>query len=331
MKTCQALLSPKAYPEKTSKVKVIETHISWVFLTDRFAYKLKRPVNLGFCDFSSPQKRHYYCEEELRLNQRLSPDLYLAVLPVKDDTKGIKIGGKGKTVDYVVKMKRLPEKSLMSWRLKKLSKKNMEEIGRIVAKFYQKAKTGPAINKFGSISAIKFNWQENFSQTRPFIDKTINKTQFQEIKKKIDGFLKNNKALFQKRVTEGRIREGHGDLHTGNIFLHKNKVYIFDCIEFNKRFRFQDAAGDIGFLSMDLEFKNRPGLSGAFVKEYIKNSGDKNIKDVLAFYKCYRAYVLGKVNNFKMENPQLTSREKRKIQKQAREYFKLAWQYAQSL
>ena len=147
---------------------------------------------------------------------------------------------------------------------------------------------------------IKKNWKENFEQTDEFIDKTISKESYQLIRKKVDDFIKRNLSLFAKRVNENRVRECHGDIHSGNIFV-DDKIYIFDAIEFNERFRYCDVASEIAFLAMDLEFKERSDLSSFLVERYVKYSGDQELEKVFHFYKCYRAYVRGKVISFKLK------------------------------
>ena len=177
---------------------------------------------------------------------------------------------------------------------------------------------------------IETNWKENFDQTWEFVGKTISMKEFKVIRERIDDFMKNNVSLFEKRMAEGRVRDCHGDIHSGNIFI-TDRVYIFDAIEFNERFRYSDVASDVAFLAMDLDFKERTDLSNFFVERYVKYSGDQELIRLLPFYKCYRAYVRGKVVSFKLKDPNVGSEEKRAATKEAKAYFKLASNYAKTL
>jgi len=321
MSIASAMMKKNVYPERVRSIEMKQTHISWVFLTGKYAYKIKKPVNYGFLDFTTLAKRKYFCEIELALNKRLCKDIYLAVLPITQSNGSIKIGSKGKIIDYALKMKQLPQKSIMSVLLKKgiVSKSYISRIAKIIANFHKKADT--VERKYGSLKIIKFNWDENFQQTREFVDKSISKKQYGYMKKKINNFFHYNKNLFARRIKDRKIRDCHGDLHSGNIFI-TDKIYIFDTIEFNKRFRYGDVASEVAFMAMDLDFHGRKDLSEHFVNEYIKYSKDEELLKLLNFYKCYRAYVRGKVLSF------LRNRSGYKI---AKKYFALAKDYSQLL
>lgn len=285
--------------EKLRKAKLIQTHISQIFLTGKYAYKIKKPVNFGFLDFTTLAKRKFYCQREFKLNRRLSPDLYLGVLPITKE---------GKIIDWAVKMRRLPQKKIMSELLKKnkITKAILGKLAQIIAQFHQKAK---ADKHYGGIKAVKFNWDENFEQVGDFYS----------VKKKANEFMGLNKRLFQKRMKEGKVRWCHGDLHSGNIFIVGKKIYIFDCIEFNKRFACIDVAKDIAFLAMDLDFYKKPQLADFLIKGYVEQTKDRELLKVLNFYKCYLAFTRGKINSFQ---------NKKEL---AKKYFNLALRYAKSL
>lgn len=327
----EAMLKPEAYTQDPGKIELIQTHISFVFITKNYVYKVKKAVNFGFLDFSTLDKRHFFCEKELELNRRLCPEIYLEVVPIKKSS-GIKVDGEGETIEYALKMKRLPQERIMTVLLKenKVDKKTIDNIAQIVAQFHSKAQTNPGISQFGSLEIVKTNWDENFSQTIKYINQTISKLEFQFIKTKINALLEKNKALFESRVTNNRIRDCHGDLHSGNIFI-TDKICIFDAIEFNDRFRYSDVAADVSFLAMDLDFQHRSDLSNYFIERYLAYSKDQQLVQLLAFYKCYRAYVRGKVISFKIDDPNITSAEKTSATKEAEAYFKLAAEYAKSL
>jgi aminoglycoside phosphotransferase family enzyme len=327
----EALMKPEAYDEDPGHIELVQTHISFVFLTRNFVYKVKKAVDLGFLDFTTLEKRRFFCEKELELNRRLCEGMYLEVVPI-NRSNVIKIKGKGETVEYAVKMKRIPQEKMLSKLLEK-NKVDNELIGRIakiIAEFHSKAETNRRISEFGSLAIIETNWEENFDQTKEFVGTTISTTDFKLIRERINDFMRRNVPLFEKRIAEGRVRDCHGDIHSGNIFI-ADRIYIFDAIEFNERFRYSDVASDIAFLAMDLDFKKRTDLSNFFVKRYVESSGDQGLMRLFPFYKCYRAYVRGKVVSFKLEDPSVGSEEKRAAIKEAKAYFKIASTYAKTL
>ena len=326
-----ALLTPQAYPENPRKIELIQTHISFVFVTDYFVYKMKKAVNFGFLDFSTLEKRRFFCNKELELNKRLCSDVYLEVLPI-NKSNDIKILGSGETIEYILKMKRLPQEKIMTKLLKedKVDNDTIEKLAKIISTFHSNAETNKEINLYGSVKIIRTNWDENFAQTQKYVNQTITAEQFQNIQSKVNGFIDNQQKLFETRIEDGKIKDCHGDMHSGNIFL-TNPICIFDAIEFNDRFRYSDVASDVAFLSMDLEFQNKPRLSDYLIKHYIAFSKDKSLSSVLPFYKCYRAYVRGKVISFKLDDSNISLHEKDVSIKEAQAYFKLAAEYAKEL
>ncbi len=330
-KVVDALLRTDSYPEETGKIELIQTHISFVFVTDNFVYKVKKAVNFGFLDFSTLENRHLYCQKELEINKRLCPKIYLEVVPINQKNK-IKIKGEGEIIEYALKMKRLPQERIMTILLKegKVFKETIDDIAKVVSQFHLKAQTNLEISQFGTIKIIKTNWDENFSQTTKYIDQTIPKVTFQFIQTGINTFIEKNKALFEDRIVSNKIRDCHGDLHSGNIFI-TDQICIFDAIEFNDRFRYSDVAADVAFLAMDLDFQQRTDLSNYFLERYLVYSKDKQLMQLLAFYKCYRAYVRGKVISFKLDDTNIEQTEKTSAIKEAQAYFKLANEYVKSL
>jgi aminoglycoside phosphotransferase family enzyme len=329
----EALMKPEAYDEEPGQVELTQTHISFVFLTRNFVYKVKKAVDFGFLDFTTLEKRRFFCEKELELNRRLCGNMYLEVVPINRSRSNIiKIKGEGETVEYAVKMKRMPQEKMMSKLLeeKKVDTKLIDKLAKIIAEFHSKAETNRRISEFGSLTIIETNWKENFEQTREFVGKTISMKDFKFIHERIDDFMKGNVSFFEKRMAEDRVRDCHGDIHSGNIFV-TDRIYIFDAIEFNERFRYSDVASDVAFLAMDLDFKERADLSNFFVKMYVEYSGDQELTKLLPFYKCYRAYVRGKVTSFKLKDPSVVGEEKRAAMKEAKAYFKLATTYAKIL
>ena len=258
--------------------------------------------------------------------------MYLEVVPITKSETQIRINGKGSIIEYAVKMKRIPQDKMMRKLLEKrnFTKNIIDKIAKIIVDFHIKAKTDKRIKQFGSISTIQTNWTENFNQTKEYVENTLSQIDYDYIHKKVNDFIRKNKLLFQKRVAENRIKECHGDIHSGNIFI-ADKIYIFDAIEFNERFRYSDIVSDVAFLAMELDIKGKKELSDFFVEKYIKYSKDQELKKLLAFYKCYRAYVRGKVTSFKLKDTNIIKEEKNSAKKEASNYFGLAFEYAKHL
>ena len=326
-----ALMKPEAYDEPSGRIEMAQTHISFVFLTRNYVYKVKKAVNLEFLDFTTLEKRRIFCEKELELNKRLCGDMYLEVVPI-NKSKVIKVKGKGETIEYAVKMKRMPQEKMMNRLLeeRKVDNRLIDSIAKIISEFHSKAETNKRISEFGSFGIIETNWKENFGQTRSSVGKTISMKNFNLIRERVDDFMKTAVPFFQRRAEMGRVRDCHGDIHSGNIFV-ADRIYIFDAIEFNERFRYSDVASDVAFLAMDLDFKGRTDLSNFFVERYVEYSGDRELTKILPFYKCYRAYVRGKVASFKLEDPSVSDQEKKSAMREAKAYFQLASAYAETL
>ena len=326
----KALLDPGIYPDLPKEVEVIETHISLVFLSKEYVYKVKKPVDFGFLDFTSLEKRKYFCQQEVTLNRRLSPAIYLGVVEITFDGDQISFRGKGQVEEYAVQMKRIPEELLLNKLLEKgqLDREMMEALSEKLARFYASAETNEHIKSFAKPERVKQDTDENFEQTRKYIGSVISKSLYEQIQKRTNDFFRTREALFQRRIISDRVRDCHGDLRLEHIFWGK-EITIFDCIEFNERFRYTDVAADIGFLAMDLDYHGREDLSEHLIRTYINKSGDQDLSLLLDFYKCYRAYVRGKVESFRLDDPHIPEAEKTGALKRARKYFKLAHQYAQ--
>jgi hypothetical protein len=329
-KVFENLQNPQFYGSDVESVNMLQTHISYVALTGDYTYKVKKPVNFGFLDFTSLEKRKYFCEEELRLNRRLCPHIYLDVIPITQKNDEMELNGTGKVVDYAVKMKEFPQDRIMTNLLKhgKITEETINEICAILTDFYNSGERSQEIDTYGDIAAVKKNIDENFEQTHPVIDVTIPKNVYTFIQTSSNNFFQVEKEVFKQRIQHGHIHDCHGDLHSGNIVVTDDTICIFDCIEFNKRFRYIDGASDIGFLAMDLDFQNHPYLSSYLIKQYVEKSGDTGIYTVLNFYKCYRAYVRGKVIGFQLNDPHIDTLKKNEIVATARKYFDLSYYYA---
>lgn len=328
----ESLLRPEAYPDHVSDVELVETYISYLFLTGSYVYKVKKPVDYGFLDFTTLAKRRHYCHQEVELNRRLSPEVYLGVVEIREQDGQYAIEGPGQTVEYAVKMLQLPRQRAMNTLLQegRVSEGDIRRLASRIADFHSRAETSPEITRRGGLEAVRQNVEENFSQTQKFVGSCLSADAFDDLVAYSRAFLEVKEELFQRRAREGRIRDCHGDLHTAQIFL-ENGISIIDCIEFNDRFRCSDVTEDIAFLAMDLDYHQRPDLSQLFVETYVQESGDSGVLDLLDFFKSYRAYVRGKVTSFRLDNPTLSEEEKREVVTSAQGYFQLARSYIQAL
>jgi len=302
--------------------------MSFIFLAGEYVYKIKKPVNLGYLDYTTLEKRHFFCRQELELNRRLCPDVYLAVVPIVEEEGRFRIEGKGKAIEYAVKMKRLPQDRMMDVLLPQgqVTPGMVARVAEKLVSFHRKAATSPEIAAFGKLDVIRHNCDENFAQTEKYIGLTVLKAEYERIQGYSDDFMKTNAGLFGKRVREGRIKDCHGDLHAAHVCL-TDDICIYDCIEFNDRFRYSDVASEIAFLAMDLDRYQQAGLSRHLVNTYVELSHDEELLRLLDFYKCYRAYVRGKVESFKLDDQLISEGEKAKALESARSYFQLAESY----
>jgi hypothetical protein len=302
--------------------------MSFIFLAGEYVYKIKKPVNLGYLDYTTLEKRHLFCHQELELNRRLCPDAYLAVVSIVEEKGELRIEGRGKAIEYAVKMKQLPQDRMMDVLLPR-GQVTREMVGRVAEKladFHRRAETSQVIATFGKLDVIHHNCDENFAQTKKYIGLTIFGAEYDRIKDYTDDFIKSNAGLFEKRVREGRIRDCHGDLHAAHVCF-TDAICIYDCIEFNDRFRYSDVASEVAFLAMDLDRYQQAGLSRHLMNTYVELSHDEELLKLLNFYKCYRAYVRGKVESFKLDDPYIPEEEKARVLTAAQNYFQLAESY----
>ncbi|MBW2029339.1 MAG: phosphotransferase [Deltaproteobacteria bacterium] len=323
------LQNPLYLPDKTARVTLVQTHISLVFMGDDFVYKVKKPVNFGFLDFSTLEKRRHFCYQEVRLNKRLCQGIYLDVLPVLFNGTHHRIGqGKGEIVDYAVRMKRIPEKSLMKslFRAGKLRKGHLRDLATVLGGFHQRAERSEEIDAFGRPERIKINTDENFEQTRKYVGTTISPDDYRRLLRWTEDFYERHEKAFNARVGAGKIRDCHGDLHMEHVCLSR-PICIFDCIEFIDRFRYTDTLCDIAFLLMDMEYHGGKDPADSLWKEYCSVTEEQGTESLLVFYKVYRAYVRGKVNSFQLDDERIGEEERKRAAKAARKYFKLALSY----
>jgi aminoglycoside phosphotransferase family enzyme/predicted kinase len=325
-----ALQNPKIYPERPANVELVQTHVSAIFFAGEHVYKVKKPVNFGFLDFTTLEKRKYYCQQEVDLNRRLAKEVYLGVVEIRSHQGLLVIGeGQGEVIEYAVKMKRLPLDCMMDqWLTREaITPAVAEKIAAKIAGFHAQAATSPEISKFGNIHTIRGNLEENFSQTKKYVGRLLPQDLYEETIEANRRFLEHHLPLFQKRITDGKIRDCHGDLHLQHICLGK-EITIFDCIEFNRRFRYSDVAADIAFLLMDLDYHRQSLLSSDLASHYLRISRDWLLYLLLDFYKSYRAYVRGKVTSFRMEDRNISAQEKASSREEAGRYYRLSHTYA---
>ncbi|HSE84542.1 MAG TPA: AAA family ATPase [Thermodesulfobacteriota bacterium] len=328
-KLIEFLLNPASYPHKPKRVHHLQTHSSHVFIASPFVYKVKKPVNLGFLDFSTLEKRKHFCEKEVELNRRLC-DIYIEVEEISLRGDNLAFGKGDRTVEYAVKMKKLLDSRFLKNLLakNKVDKDNLVRVVEKLVEFYKAQPREKHINDFGTPERIRINIDENFSLAKNFIGKTISPAAYGAIKFYDDMFFQNKSDLFRERIQKGFIKDCHGDLHLEHINLSPQAVCIYDCIEFNDRFRYIDIASDIAFLAMDLDFNGRSEFADFILSEISKRMDDKTIFEVIDFYKCYRAYVRGKVESIKGHEPEVSEEDRKASREMAKKYFRLALKYS---
>jgi uncharacterized protein len=328
----EALQDPAVYPEPTTTVEVRETHISLVFLTDRFAYKIKKPVNLGFLDFSTLDQRRFYCEQELTLNRRLSSGVYVEVVTLRQDHQHYMFSDHGQLVDYAVKMRRLPEGRSLEALLRQdqVTPTMIDTLARRLADFHADHPLPASSESYGTLERVRADWEENFAQTADAIGRSLSQQDSMTIQQAVILFTSRHADWFAQRVLDGRIRDCHGDLRAEHVYFEPGQMQIIDCIEFNQRFRFIDVSSEVAFLAVDLERLGALGWAHRFVRAYVHYSSDVALYRLLDFYRCYRAYVRAKVTSMRLQAsppPELRSQ----LQRRAESYYRVAAHYAERL
>ena len=308
----------------------MHTHASLVFVVPPVVYKIKKPVDYGFLDFSTLEKRRHFCQREVELNRRLAPGIYLGVETIRRSAGGLAFGGEGPVAEYAVKMRWLDPRDFLDARLSRgeAGKRELARVARMLAAFYQKQPSPPEIAEWGTIARLRLSTDENFRQTRRFIGITVSRAAFDAIRIFTTHCYMTRLPLFEQRVADGWIRDCHGDLHLDHIHITCNKLHIYDCIEFNDRFRHLDVASDAAFLAMDLDHHGRPDLAGFFIRKLAELLDDPRMGELMDFYKCYRAYVRGKVESLRGIAEIATDSERATAEAAAKRYFQLALQYA---
>jgi aminoglycoside phosphotransferase family enzyme/gluconate kinase len=329
----QQMLEPNFYPHAVDgSVRLLQTHTSYVLLTGDYAYKVKKPVNFGFLDYSTLEKRHHFCQEELRLNQRTASELYLDVLPIAAEGDRFQWANEGQpAAEYAVKMQQFPQDTLLTecFERGEFTEARVVELATEIAQFHAGTTTSDYIRAFGDVARVREAFDENYEQTQPFIGGPQTQPQFDETQHYTDRFFEERQALFQQRIDHDRIRECHGDLHLRNICYWRDRLWLFDCIEFNEPFRFVDVMFDIGYIVMDLLVRNRPDLSTLFLNTYVEQTGDWEGLQILPIYVNRQTYVRAKVTSFLLGDPSIPAEEKKSIEETAALYYRLAWELTQ--
>lgn len=311
----QGLRDPAAYPHPVGSVRLIETHISYVLLTGRFAYKLKKPVDFGFVDYTTLERRRHFCEEEVRLNRRLAPDLYLGVVPVTGDPARPRMGGEGEPLEYAVRMREFPQEAQLDRVLERgaLGTDEVDELADTLARFHAGAAVARPGDGYGGPEEVAAVVRANFDLTERFVPEWIPAERYRHLSEWSDAFLAAHRDTIAGRLADGFVRECHGDAHLQNIALVDGRIEIFDCIEFNPAFRFTDVMAEIAFTRMDLDARGRPDLGWRVLNRYLEVGGDYAGLALLPLYLSYRAYVRAKVTLLGPDTPQKAEVARRQV------------------
>jgi hypothetical protein len=327
----RAMMCPEFYRHPADSLELRQTHISYVLLAGDYVYKIKKPVRFAFLDYSTLEKRRHFCHEEIRLNRRLASSIYLDVVSIRRERERFVLGDspqeEGAVVEYAVKMRRLSEEHLLDRRIKSrtVQKEDFKSIAKKLAHFYETAATEKA-RVYGSSELIGRKLEENLKEADPFVGETVSDQELQRIREYNERFFGEHADLLHRRTEQARVREGHGDLRAEHIWLAADPV-IFDCIEFNEELRYCDAASEIAFLSMDLDYLGIPMLSEDFVRTFQALTEDPDLPVLLPLYKSYRACVRGKVESLKSREREVPESERDEAKSRARRYFNLALRY----
>jgi len=326
----EALRDRRCYPHPVDRLHVVETHISWVVLTGPYAYKIKKPVNLGFLDFSTLEARRFYCEEELRLNRRLTADLYLEIVGINGSTGRPAIDGPGPVLEYAVKMRQFREDGLLD-RVQargELLPAHIDALAEQIAAFHQSCERASAGATLGSPESILQPARQNFEQALELLAEPADRARVECLREWSVSTGRALQAVFENRQRDGFVRECHGDLHLGNVFLENQAIRIFDCIEFNASLRWIDVMSEIAFLVMDLWHRDHPDLARRFLNAYLERTGDYAGLATLQFYLVYRAMVRAKVALIRSAQPEVSGEERQLDQSEYRRFIRLAERFS---
>lgn len=293
-----ALSRPEAYPYSVVQVVVVKTHISVVFLAGDWVYKVKKPVDFGFLDYSTPELRRHFCEEEVRLNARYAPGVYTGVVPINPSHE---VEGHGPPIAWAVKMRRLPEHCTLRALLDELQPSDLTRVGRHLAHLHDGCARGVDVSQHARLDAVTHNVEENFEQTTEHIGWSVHANVFARVHGHMRDALRQHGERIERRT--GQARDTHGDLRAEHVYLINDDILIVDCVEFNARFRHADPVSDMAFLYMDLAVRGRPDLANALADAWFDAMGDADGRPLLPLYTAYRSLVRAKVRGFQGDEP----------------------------
>jgi uncharacterized protein len=328
----QSLMCPNVFDHSVDTIKLIETHISWVILTGKYVYKIKKACNLGFLDFSSLEKRRYFCDEELRLNRRLAAPLYIDVIPITGKPEQPVLRGNGKIIEYAIKMIQFPQQAQLDNMLTegKVENHHIDAYAQMTARFHCNAESTSAETTFGSPDHIQHAVARIIDQIRRLQEATYYNTLINELEDWCKSALKTLTPLFEKRKRDGFIRECHGDMHLRNLVWFGERPLAFDCLEFDPDLRWIDILSEIAFLVMDLDSRKHQNLAYRFLNAYLEHTGDYNGMPVFRYYLVYRALVRAMVNGIRCEQRDISKPEQKIAAEAFYNYLKLAQSYCRS-
>lgn len=325
------LADPAAYPYSVRDVEVRQTHISAVFLAGSYVYKVKKPVDYGFLDFGTLDKRRRYCDEEVRLNRRLAPDVYLGVVPVTRSDERYYFERDGEPVEWAVKMRRLPDEATLQYRLQQdaVDVSVMRNLARRIAAFHAQAESGPRVAACGRFDVVAGNARENFEQSATQVGTTVSEAVFTRVQALTEEALARGRTLIESRAQRGIPRDTHGDLRLDHVYVFPdreppNDLVVIDCIEFAERYRFADPLADAAFLVMGLNLQGRRDLGDEFLRAYLQAAGDDEGRALAPFYTAYRAAVRGKVEGLKLSRAEISAADRKIALAKARGSWLLA-------
>lgn len=327
-----AMSSPSFYPHQPARVEVRQTHISWVFLAGDHVYKVKKPVRFSFLDFSTLELRRHYCHEEVRLNRRLAPDTYLGVEGLRSRADGVSwcAADAPDVLETAVHMRRLPADRMLPELLAR-DAVDGQVIDRIVARlveFHRRADRGPRVRAYGDPDRLTQAMDRDFVEMDRFRAITVDPDDDDLVRNFLRARIAAQAPLLRRRCDEGRVCEGHGDLHAEHVcILEHGDISIFDCIEFSEEFRCRDVAAELAFLAMDFEFRGHPQLARQLVASYADRAGDADLARLIPLFACHRAYIRGKVDSLKSAEPEVDGEERTAAAASARRHFELASRY----
>lgn len=325
----KSLMRADVYDHSTKKIQLIETHISWVILTGDYAYKIKKPCNLGFLDFSTLEKRLFYCQEELRLNSRLAAPLYLGIVMITGNTKHPKLQETGEAIEYALKMIQFPQQAQLDNMLAegKLENRHMDAFAHLAAKFHQNTEIAAPDTCFGNPEHVYRPVEKTFNKIRDCPDTKRYDAKLTKLENWIESAFATLLPQFEQRKYNGFIRECHGDMHLRNLLWLNNQPLAFDCLEFDPDLRWIDTLSEIAFLVMDLQNRRQPQLAQRFLNTYLEHCGDYSGLRVFRFYLVYRALVRAMVDAIRAEQPGISTSGKDEAANEFHTYLKLALSY----